>query len=91
MRLELTTRTLAEAYVNKEKTGPKRLDIKGRGRHGVRRHRYSRLKVVISQGRTHEERSFSKFKRRLDKEARSAGQVREDGKLRRKITSGWAW
>jgi len=66
------------------------VDIKGRGRRGLKRHPYARLNVLLKEGKTAEEKLIIKFKKDLGK-VRSAGMVREDGKLRRKVISDWTW
>ena len=70
--------------------GPKRVDIKGRGRRGIKRHPYATLNVLLKEGQTKERKVEIKFNKELGM-VRSAGMVREDGKLRRKVISDWAW
>lgn len=67
-----------------------RIDIKGRGRMGVKHHPRARIHFVLKEGKTHAEKMAIEHKKVLHK-VRSAGMVREDGKLRRKMTSNWAW
>ena len=81
---------LAQSWVSKEKFGPKRVDIKGRGRSGIKRQPFARLNVLLKEGLTRERKLEIKFKKELGK-VRSAGTVREDGKLRRKVISDWTW
>jgi large subunit ribosomal protein L22 len=88
---ELSAHLTAQSWVNKAVYGPKRVDIKGRGRHGIMRSMYCRLVVLLKEGKTEDELREIKFRKAVDKGARSAGLVREDGKLRRKVISGWAW
>lgn len=76
--------------MSKARFGPKQLDIKGRGRRGVKRHPYARINVLLKEGLTKERKLEIKFKKELGK-VRSAGMVREDGKLRRKVISDWTW
>ncbi len=66
------------------------IDIKGRGRAGRIDKLSARLHVVLRHGMTQSEKTERRFKKELGL-VRSAGLVREDGKLRRKVTSGWAW
>ena len=68
----------------------KRLDIKGRGRAGIKHHPTAKLHLVLREGKTQMEKQEAKFRKELSM-VRSAGQVREDGVLRRKVVSGWAW
>jgi large subunit ribosomal protein L22 len=46
--------------------------------------------VVLRPGLSKTEQREKAFGKQLDL-VRSAGLVREDGVLRRKVTSGWAW
>lgn len=66
------------------------MDIKGRGRAGMKYHAFARLHVLLKEGKTRIEKEERKFQKELGL-VRSAGVVREDGVLRRKITSGWGW
>jgi len=81
---------IAESWVSKERFGPKKVDIKGRGRSGIKRVPYARLNVLLKEGKTREEKEEAKFRKDLGM-VRSAGMVREDGKLRRKVISDWTW
>ncbi|WWC93679.1 hypothetical protein V866_000515 [Kwoniella sp. B9012] len=87
--LDRSKLVVAETWVSK---GPKiaRLDIKGRGKYGIKHHPSSKIHVVLREGKTHEEKLQDKFIKDLRK-VRSAGVVREDGKIRRKVVSGWTW
>lgn len=68
----------------------KRIDIKGRGRMGMKHHPHARIQFLLKEGKTWEEKKAEEHKKVLNK-VRSAGMVREDGKLRRKMTDNWAW
>ena len=67
----------------------KRLEIKGRGKVGIRVHPDSRLSVILKEGKTRgqllEEERTRKLKRIV-----SAGLVREDTPLRNP-RSMWSW
>ncbi|KAI9637284.1 putative 50S ribosomal protein L22 [Dioszegia hungarica] len=80
---------VAESWTSK---GPKikRVDIKGRGRAGIKYHPLARLHVLLKEGKTRSEKDQRRFQKELGL-VRSAGVVREDGVLRRKVVSGWAW
>lgn len=67
------------------------MDIKGRGRFGIKRHPYCRLRIVLREGRTMEEKVAIRFTKDVNKHARSAGLVREDQAIRRKTPTSWAW
>jgi len=69
-----------EAYVNK---GPKlrRLDIKGRGRMGIKHHPSARMVVVLKEGKTSKEKREEDLRKRVGK-IRSAGLYREDVPIR---------
>lgn len=67
-----------------------RLDIKGRGRMGIKHHPSARVHFLLKEGKTWEQKLADKRKKELSK-IKSAGVVREDGKIRRKTVSGWAW
>ena len=81
----------ARAWINKAPSGPTRPDFKGRGRMGIIKQRNSRILFTLVEGKTPSEIQDIKFIKRADKLARSAGVVREDMKLRRKVISDWAW
>ncbi|WVQ82033.1 hypothetical protein IAT38_004161 [Cryptococcus sp. DSM 104549] len=80
---------VAETWVSK---GPKiaRLDIRGRGKYGIKHHPSSRIHVVLREGMTHAQKEEKRFKKDVGK-VRSAGLVREYTPLRRKVVSGWTW
>ncbi|EIW67368.1 hypothetical protein TREMEDRAFT_33648, partial [Tremella mesenterica DSM 1558] len=80
---------VAQSWVSK---GPKirRIDIKGRARMGVKHHPTARLHILLNEGQTYDQVMARKWDKELNK-VRSAGIVREDGKLRRKVISGWTW
>ena len=80
--------SIAEAWVGKS-LAQKRLDIKGRGRFGMRITRYSHLHVVFRQGLTDAERLAKERQYKLNR-VRSAGLVREDTPLRN-VGPTWAW
>ncbi|KZP00186.1 ribosomal protein L22 [Calocera viscosa TUFC12733] len=71
---------VAEAWVNK---GPKlmRMDIKGRGRFGVKHHPSARMCVVLKEGKTREEKKEAKLRKRIGL-VRSAGLYRENVPIR---------
>jgi len=79
---------VAEAWVEK---GPKlkRIDIKGRGRSGVREHPKSRLRVILREGKTLEEKAGEAMKYKLNK-VRSPGLMREFTPIRNPGPM-WAW
>ncbi|EJT51450.1 50S ribosomal protein L22 [Trichosporon asahii var. asahii CBS 8904] len=80
---------VSESWVSK---GSKvaRLDIKGRGRMGIKHHQSARVHFLLKEGKTYQEKLAERRKKELNK-IKSAGVVREDGKIRRKVISGWAW
>lgn len=67
-----------------------RIDIKGRGRMGIKHHEQSRVHFLLKEGKTWQEKQADRRRKELSK-IKSAGVVREDGKIRRKVVSGWAW
>ena len=79
----------AEAWVTKGENFHKRLDIKGRGRHGVRIHPEAKMSVVLREGKTVAERKKQAEDRKL-KRIVSAGYVREDVPLRN-MGPMWSW
>jgi large subunit ribosomal protein L22 len=79
---------LAEAWVGKS-LAQKRIDIKGRGRFGIRITRYSHLHIVLRQGLTDAERLEKVRQYKLNR-VRSAGLVREDTPLRN-VGPTWTW
>lgn len=80
---------VAETWVSK---GPKiaRVDIKGRGRMGIKHHQTARIHFLLKEGKTYAEKEEIK-KQKVLRRIKSAGLVREDAPLRRKQISGWAW
>ncbi|KAH9918213.1 ribosomal protein L22 [Epithele typhae] len=79
---------VSQAWVNK---GPKlkRLDIRGRGRVGIKHHPSARMKVIVKEGPTKEEQRAAERARKLSRIV-SAGLVREDVPLRNPRAT-WAW
>lgn len=57
---------------------------------GIKHHGSAKLYVVLREGKTRQEKQEKQRKAELNK-IRSAGVVREDGVLRRKTISQWAW
>ncbi|KAG8927727.1 hypothetical protein FRC03_011475 [Tulasnella sp. 419] len=82
------TMVVAEAWVNKGTSSP-RIDIKGRGRHGIKHLRYSRLVVKLKEGQTREDVVQRKREKAI-KRAISAGVVREDVPIRNPAPY-WTW
>lgn len=80
---------LAEAWVTKGENFHKRLDIKGRGRLGVKHHPEARMSVVLREGKTVTELKRQAEDRKL-KRIVSAGYVREDVPLRN-MGPMWSW
>ncbi|WVQ74792.1 hypothetical protein IAR50_004398 [Cryptococcus sp. DSM 104548] len=80
---------VAESWVSKgQKIG--RIDIKGRGKYGILHHQSARIHVVLREGSTIAEKQQVQYAKAIRK-VKSAGQVREDTPLRRKVVSGWTW
>ena len=67
----------------------KRLEIKGRGRIGIRVHPDSRMSVILKEGKTKAELAKEDRERKLRRIV-SAGIVREDVPLRNPGPA-WAW
>jgi large subunit ribosomal protein L22 len=80
---------IAEAWVTKGSKSYKRLEIRGRGKMGIRVHPDSRLSVVLKEGKTRGELLEEERARKL-KRIVSAGLVREDTPLRNP-RSMWTW
>lgn len=87
--LDRSKLVVAESWVSKGRKVA-RLDIKGRGRMGIKHHPTARVHFLLKEGKTYEEKRAEDRKKQLNK-VKSAGVVREDGKIRRKTVSGWAW
>jgi large subunit ribosomal protein L22 len=85
----LTMLVTAEAWVTKGPRTHKRLDIKGRGKHGIRVHPDARLHVVLKEGATWEEQAASERAYKLAR-VRAAGLNREDRPIRNPAPM-WAW
>ncbi|OCH92877.1 ribosomal protein L22 [Obba rivulosa] len=87
--LEEQKLVVAEAWVTKGPKVQKRLDIRARGKYGIREHPDSRLHVVLKEGKTRaqllEEERARKLKRIV-----SAGLNRENVPLRNP-SPRWAW
>ena len=84
-----STRFLAEAWVTKGENFHKRIDIKGRGRFGVKIHPEAKMSVVLREGKTVAELKKQAEDRKL-KRIVSAGYVREDVPLRN-MGPMWSW
>lgn len=80
---------VAESWVTKGRKEA-RIDIKGRGKFGIKHHPSARIHLVIREGLTPSQKEEKQFKRDLGR-VKSAGAVREDTPLRRKVVSGWTW
>lgn len=80
---------LAEAWVTKGENFHKRIDIKGRGRVGVKHHPEAKMSVVLREGKTVTELKRQAEDRKL-KRIVSAGYVREDVPLRN-MGPMWSW
>jgi len=85
----LSTYLLAEAWVTKGENFHKRIDIKGRGRFGVKIHPEAKMSVVLREGKTVVELKKQAEDRKL-KRIVSAGYVREDVPLRN-MGPMWSW
>jgi len=85
----ISTRSLAEAWVTKGENFHKRIDIKGRGRFGVKIHPEAKMSVVLKEGKTVAELKKRAEDRKL-KRIVSAGYVREDVPLRN-MGPMWSW
>lgn len=85
------TPCLAEAWVNKGPGGRmnKRVEIKGRGKMGIRTKYTAKMVVTLREGLTFEEKKQKEREARL-KRIVSSGLVREDVPLRN-VRSQWAW
>jgi large subunit ribosomal protein L22 len=79
----------AECWVSKGQY-IKRIDIKGRARHGIKEHPQARLHVVLKEGLTKAE-LVEKKKQKVLRKVRSAGVVREERKIINAPTHGWRW
>ncbi|EIN10743.1 mitochondrial 50S ribosomal protein L22 [Punctularia strigosozonata HHB-11173 SS5] len=80
---------VSEAWVAKGPRSIKRVEIKGRGKHGIRTHPDSKLNVVLREGKTWAEKVEQERARKLRKIV-SAGITREDKPLRNPGAM-WAW
>lgn len=85
----LIRRSAAESWVTKGPNQLKRVDIKGRGRTGMKTHPHARLHVLLKEGKTQAELRDEGRARKLRKIV-SAGLVREDVPIRNPGSS-WAW
>lgn len=56
----------------------------------MKHHPSARLHLLLKEGQTQAEKETKRYQKELGR-VRSAGVVREDGVLRRKVVSGWAW
>ncbi|KAF5393615.1 hypothetical protein D9757_000028 [Collybiopsis confluens] len=86
--LDMTKLVVAEAWVNKGRV-LKRIEPKGRGRTGIRKHKQAKMHVVLKEGRTIEEQRAKERAYKL-KRIISAAAVREDKPLRNPGAM-WAW
>lgn len=80
---------VAESWVSKGPNVHKRIDIKGRGRFGIKHHPDSKMSVILKEGKTRAE-LMEEFKAKRLRRIVSAGMVREDVPLRNPSPQ-WAW
>ncbi|KAI0254752.1 ribosomal protein L22/L17 [Lactifluus subvellereus] len=80
---------VAEAWVTKGPRSLKRLEPRGRGKHGIRVHPDARLSVMLREGKTRAQLLEEERARKMKRIA-SAGLVREDKPLRNP-RSMWTW
>lgn len=80
---------LAEAWVTKGENFHKRIDIKGRGRFGIKYHPEAKMSVVLREGKTVAELKKQAEDRKLRRIV-SAGYAREDVPLRN-MGPMWSW
>lgn len=84
---------VAEAWVNKHRT-LKRREIKGRGRAGVRKHKYCRLHIILREGLLQSQKDEKKLRdvRRQAYSIGTGGVSPTNGPLRNQWKSpGWQW
>ncbi|KAJ9097163.1 hypothetical protein QFC21_004832 [Naganishia friedmannii] len=82
---------VSEAWVSKG-INIKRIDIKGRARHGIKEHQQARMHVLLKEGKTRDELLEQKQKKSLTRVRNmGAGVVREDRVIINAPTSGWRW
>ncbi|KAJ9115775.1 hypothetical protein QFC24_006883 [Naganishia onofrii] len=82
---------VSEAWVSKG-INIKRIDIKGRARHGIKEHQQARMHVLLKEGKTRDELLEQKQKKLLTRVRNmGAGVVREDRVIINAPTSGWRW
>lgn len=84
-----TNLSAAQAWVSKGPNVRKVIDMKGRGRWGVREHPDSRLSVILKEGKTRAQLKEEEKRRKL-KRIVSASLTRENVPLRNP-GSAWAW
>lgn len=82
---------IAEAWVNKGPGGrdAKRIEIKGRGKYGIRTVKKAKMHVVLKEAPTPERAAFMLRAKKLRRIV-SPGYVREDVPLRNPAPT-WAW
>lgn len=91
MLIPLLVPLSAEAWVAKGMK-IKRIDIKGRARHGIKEHQQARMHVVLKEGKTRDELLEERKKKMLGRVmSMGAGVVREDRVIINAPTSGWRW
>ncbi|KAJ3976216.1 mitochondrial 50S ribosomal protein L22 [Lentinula raphanica] len=86
--LDLSTLVVAEAWVNKGKV-VKRIEPRGRGHMGIRKHKQAKMHVVLKEGMTVEEKKAKERAYKLKKIV-SAAAVRENKPIRNPGAM-WAW
>lgn len=75
--------------MNKGKKASKKLEPRGRGHFGIRIKERSRMKIVLKEGQTLEEKKAAEHKYKLNRVV-SANSVREDKPIR-KPGAMWTW
>ncbi|KAF9075831.1 ribosomal protein L22/L17 [Rhodocollybia butyracea] len=86
--LDLSKLVVAEAWVNKGKV-VKRLEPRGRGHMGIRKRKFSKMHVVLKEGKTIEEKKEKQRTYKLNRIV-SSSVVREDKPIR-SPGAMWAW
>ncbi|KAI0036720.1 ribosomal protein L22/L17, partial [Vararia minispora EC-137] len=81
---------VSEAWVGKGARSLKRVDIKARGRIGIKVHPEARMSVIFKEGKTREQIMKEQREFRV-RRAVSSGLMREDIPIRNNVSPQWAW
>ncbi|KAG2013670.1 50S ribosomal protein L22 [Coprinopsis cinerea AmutBmut pab1-1] len=89
-KLDPSRLVVSQAWVTKGPRPPKQVEPRGRGHYGIRIKNNAKMTVVLSYGKSIEEKKAEEFKKKLKKAVSPHMHLREDIPLRNP-SRGWTW